>query len=217
MSNTLVAALRARGLTAEKLAEMTGVSERFLESLIEDKFEALPSLPYVRGYLIKIADALGLDGEELFKEYLKDNEMVKRSGKNDRLPENRFKTPRLTGKLLIPIILILAVILYLVLRIPVFGGANGLLLRNLEGEITYSESSVFAVSGRIGDSYKLTLNGERIYPDEEGNFTAQVELKEGFNTLVFGVKKFLGKEKAVTKQIFYERPVDLSVSQNGEE
>jgi transcriptional regulator with XRE-family HTH domain len=217
LSNTLVDALRARGFTVEKLSEITGVSERFLESLIEDKFETLPSLPYIRGYLMKIADALGLDGEELFKEYLKDNEAVKRSGKNDRLPENRFKTPKFTSKVIIPLLIILGVLLYIFLRVPIFEGRDGLLLRDLDEDITYSSEPTFGFSGKIGDSYKLTLNGERIYPDEGGNFTAQIELKSGFNTLVFGAKKFLGKEKTVTKQIFYQTPVEENTIQNGEE
>jgi hypothetical protein len=61
------------------------------------------------------------------------------------------------------------------------------------------------------------LNGERIYPDENGNFSKEIELKEEFNTLVFEAKKFLGKESTVTKQIFYEKPAEENFSQNGEE
>lgn len=203
LSGTLVGALRARGITAGKLSELTGVSERFLESLIEDKFESLPSLPYTRGYLMKIADVLGLDGEELFNEFLRDNAAVKRSGRDDRLPPNRFEKPRFTGKLIVLAFVILGVLLYVFLKVSFFAGRNGLLLRNLSDEITYSNEPVFAISGRIGDSYELTLNGEKIYADGNGDFTAQVELKEGFNTLIFAAKKFLGGEKTVTKQIFY--------------
>lgn len=204
LSSTLVGALRARGLNVEKLSEATGVSERFLESLIEDKLEALPPLPYVRGYLVKIAAALGLDGEELFNEYLRDNGVIKRSGRHDRIPTNRFEVPKLTGKLIIPLLIVLGALLYVALRIPIFTGGNGLLLNNLDEEITFSDEPVFTVRGRVGDSYKLTLGGERIYPDEEGNFTARIELQDGFNTLVFSAKRFLGKERTTTKQVFYQ-------------
>ncbi len=217
LSNTIVGALRERGLTAEKLAETTGISERFLESLIEEKFETLPPLPYVRGYLMKIADVLDLDGEELFREYLEDNKEVKRSGKRDRLPVNRFETPKLRGRLVVPLLIILAVLLYVFLRTPLFGETNGLVLENLEEDITYSDESTFTVSGRISDSYKLTLNGERIYPDEDSNFTVQINLKEGFNTLVFDAKKFLRKEKTITKQVFYKVPTEEENNQDGEE
>ncbi len=203
LSNTLVGALRARGLTVGKLSELTSVSERFLESLIEDKFDSLPSLPYTRGYLMKIADVLNLDGEELFNEFLKDNEAVRRSGRGDRLPGNRFEKPRLTGKIVVLVLVILAVLLYVFLKVSLFAGRDGLFLQNLGDDITYSSEPFFAVSGQVGDSYELTLNGEKIYSDKDGDFTAQIELKEGFNTLVFVTKKFLGREKTVTKQVFY--------------
>lgn len=217
LSNTLVNALRARGLTAGKLSELTGVSERFLESLIEDKFEALPSLPYTRGYLMKIADVLGLDGEELFNEYLKDNEAVKRSGRDDRFPANRFERPRFTGKVVVLSLVVLGVLLYVFLKIFLFTGRDGLLLQNLDENITYSNEPTFTVSGKVDDSYELTLNGEKIYSDKNGDFTAQIELGEGFNTLVFGTKKFLGREKTVTKQVFYKAPAEESINTNGEE
>ena len=217
LSNTIVGALRARGLTAGKLSELSGVSERFLESLIEDKFEALPSLPYTRGYILKIADVLGLDGEELFNEYLKDNEAVKRSGRDDRFPANRFERPKFTGKIVVLSLVILGILLYVFLKVSFFAGRDGLLLQNLGENITYSNEPAFTVSGQVGDSYELTLNGEKIYSDENGDFTAQIELKEGFNTLVFVTKKFLGKEKTATKQVFYKAPVEENVNNNGEE
>jgi transcriptional regulator with XRE-family HTH domain len=203
LSSTLVGALQAKGLTAEKLAEATGVSERFLESLIEDKPESLPPLPYVRGYLMRVADVLSLDGDELFEEYLKGNRAVKRSGKYDRLPENRFKKSKSISRLIIPLLAILGILLYVILRTPLFAGTDGFVIKNLDEGITYADEPVFMVAGELGDSRRLTLNGERVYPDERGNFTARIELEAGFNTLVFNVKKFLGKEKTVTKQIFY--------------
>lgn len=217
LSNTIVAALRARNLTVGKLAEATGVSERFLDSIVEERFDNLPPFPYVRGYLRKVGDALGLDGEELIREYLEGNEAVKRSGKNDRLPENRFEVPKLKNKIIVTGVVVLFVLLYAVFRTPLFGDVSGLTLRNLDDEITYSTTSEFTVSGKIGSAYKLTLNGEKIYPDEKGNFSKEIKLNEGFNTLVFEAKKFLGKESTVTKQIFYQSQAVESSNQNGEE
>lgn len=213
LSNTLINALRKKGLTLQKLAEATGVSERFLESLVEDKFENLPSLPYVRGYLMKVADILDLDGEELWQEYLKDNEAIKRSGKNDRLPENRFVGPKLGGKLLFLIAIVLIFILYIVFKPIIIKDTNGLLLDNLREDITYTDKPFFNISGRIKEGYGLTLNGKRIYPDEDGNFEVQITVQEGFNTLVFGIKKFLGKERKITKQLFYRAPTE-DITQN---
>lgn len=204
MPNAIINALKAKGLTVEKLAQITGVSDRFLESLIEEKFEDLPPSPYVRGYLIKIAGALGLDGEGLWQEYLRDNNLIKRSGKGDQLPTNRFVTSKLSGKLILVSLVVVGFIVYAVLRTPLFSDRLGLELINLPSGTTFTNDTTFNILGKVGSAYKLTLNGERVYPDSNGDFEKTIPLQEGFNTLVFSVKKFLGKERIVTRQIFYQ-------------
>ncbi|MCP6720132.1 MAG: helix-turn-helix domain-containing protein [Patescibacteria group bacterium] len=204
LSSTIINALRVKGFTVEKLAQTTGVSDRFLESLVEEKFENLPPSPYVHGYLVKIAGALGLDGESLWQEYLKDNDVIKRSGKSDQLPRNRFVTSRLRGKAILVGLVILGFIVYVVLRTPLFLNQPGLELMNLSNDTTFTEDANFSILGKVSSAYKLTLNGERVYPDDDGNFEKTIPLQEGFNTLVFSVKKFLGKERLITKQVFYQ-------------
>lgn len=216
LSATIVNALKAKGISVEKLAQVTGISDRFLESLVEENFEALPSSPYVRGYLIRIAGVLGLDGEALWSEYLKDNEAIRSSGKDDHLPRNRFSVPRLMNiKVILAGVLVLGVVLYVVVKVvPLFSSQPGLELLNLESDITVTENSVFTLLGAISPAYKLTLNGERIYPDKNGNFEKAIPLHDGFNTLVFGVKKLLREEQTFSKQIFY-KAVEENISQNG--
>lgn len=204
LPNTIINALKTKGLTVEKLAQITGVSDRFLESLIEEKFEDLPPPPYIRGYLIKIAEVLDLDGEGLWQEYLRDNNLIRRSGKGDQLPANRFVTSKLSGKLILASLVVVIFIVYAVLRTPLFSNRLGLELINLPNDTTFTNDVTFNVLGKVNSAYKLTLNGERIYPDSNGDFEKTIPLQEGFNTLVFNVKKFLGKEQIVTKQIFYQ-------------
>ncbi len=214
LSNAILGALRTKGLTLPKLAETTGISERFLSSFVEGKFENLPAVPYIRGYLMKIAEVLDLDGEQLFRDYLKDNKAIKRSGRHDRLPENRFATGKLNVKLIFLVLIILGILLYILLKIPLVRDVNSLIFYNLNEEITYTNEPNFMVWGRVGRSYKLTLNGERIYPNEDGNFGARIKLQDGWNTLTFSLKKFLGKERTITKQIFYKKEPAQGTIQN---
>ena len=53
---------------------------------------------------------------------------------------------------------------------------------------------------------QLTLNGERLYPDKDGKFEKSIQLQSGFNTLTFSIKKLLGKEYIINKQVFYKQP-----------
>lgn len=81
--------LNNRGINVSKLAELSGVPERYVEALHSGNFERLPAAPYVRGYISKIAAALGLNAEELWSAYSSEY-ILAASGPQDRLPENRF-------------------------------------------------------------------------------------------------------------------------------
>lgn len=207
LADVIITALRDKGINLAKLAELSGISERYLESLIEEKYDTLPSSPYVRGYLLKIAEILGLDGETLWREYLRDDEMIRRSGRRDELPSNRFALPKIPVKIFAIGLLVIFVVIFFTLRLSLFKDRGGLELKNLSLETTIVENSSFTVSGGIDPAYRLSLNGERIYPGEDGEFEKNIILQEGFNTLVFRFKKFLSEEKVVTKQIFYKKKV----------
>ena len=203
-SSILIQAIKARGLTTEKLAALSGVSDRFLESLVEEKFDSLPPEPYVRGYLLKIAEVLGLDGEALWAEYLKDNNLIRRPGKGDELPKNRFAPPKINVKFVLLGILIVALAAFLFLRLPLFSSGKALELTSPREDSTVVNDRKFVLEGRIDSVYALSVNGERIYPDDRDSFKKDVELQAGFNTFIFTFKKALGKEQILTKQIFYQ-------------
>ncbi|MEK7464555.1 MAG: helix-turn-helix domain-containing protein [Patescibacteria group bacterium] len=200
-SSAFLTAIKNKGVSFEKLAQATGISERFLKNLAEDNLEDLPAAPYVHGYLIRIAEALGLNGEKMWIEYQKSNETLKRSGKNDELPKNRFESTKINTKIILILVFVMALVVYFgLLLLP---QANGISLNNLKEDTVFTASPVFNLSGNIDSGYELTVNGERIYPTKDGDFEKDIPLGPGFNTLSFDIKKFLGKKQSFTKQIFY--------------
>ncbi len=206
LSSIILESLRAKGLNFERLSQLSGVSERFLNLLIEGKVEKLPSRPYAHGYILKIAEVLNLEGERLWQEFLKNNESIRRSGKNDQLPKNRFIIPKFNKKILIAGFAIIVISGYILAKAPSFLSKPQLNLENLkENKIVVQEPN-YTVKGRFNTSDRLTLNDEQIYPDKAGRFEKSIELQPGFNTLTFKIKKFLGKEYVITKQIFYQAP-----------
>ena len=60
-----------RGMTVEKLADLSDIPERYLKALEGGDFKNLPPSPYARGYLMKIALILNVDGELLWQIYKK--------------------------------------------------------------------------------------------------------------------------------------------------
>jgi len=217
LSSLILETLRAKNLSVEKLSQMTGVPERFLNLLIEERFEKLPAAPYVRGYLLKIAQALNLEGNRLWGEYLKDNALIRRSGKKDELPPNRFALSVITvNKKIIAFVGVLLILgIFVAIRLPSILGVPELIV-DVEDDVVTS-SSVITLSGTIELKDQLTINGELIYPDSNGAFTKTVTLEPGFNTFVFNAKRFLGKERTAVKQIFYQTSTSSDNSPHGTE
>lgn len=193
-----------KGLTLDKLSQMTGISERSLALILEEQFDKLPPAPYIRGYLLKIAETLNLDGQRLWQEYLKNNSEIRRSGKEDLLPSNRFAIQKVNRKVVAVSAAVLFILVYGISRLPFLFGQPELKITNLTESPTIVQDANFTVHGIINPADELRVNGEAVYPDKDGNFQKNILLQSGFNNIIFQTKKLLGKTYTVTKQIFYQ-------------
>ncbi len=191
--------METKGLDAAKLSLLTDVPQRFIASLVRGDFNDLPSEPYIRGYLFKIAGVLDADPNFLWRSFRQSTE-TRSSGGEDLLPANRFGLRKISSKKVW--IALLAIILL---------GFLGLRLNSILGkptlEVTLPEttaSQIISVTGKVNPDDTLTLNNEVVYPNESGGFEKEVQLESGLNTLEFKVKRRLGRETRVVKQVFYQ-------------
>jgi len=206
ISALLTDAMRAKNMSVEKLSQVTGISDRFLELILEERFNKLPSAPYVHGYLLKIGEVLSIDGDELWK-IIKyhHTQTITQSGEKDMFPKNRFLVKSKNIKVIIGGIILIFFIIFLLFRIPAFLGKPKLELFGIQDGIRVTTSTLF-IHGTINPSDELFINDEQIFANEKGDFEKIFELVPEFNTFHFAVKGLLGKELQETKQIFYEVP-----------
>jgi hypothetical protein len=66
------------------------------------------------------------------------------------------------------------------------------------------EEPFYKIVGEINPNYKLKINQELIDIENNGSFSKTVELKPGFNTIIFKVKSLLKEEKEILKEIYYK-------------
>ncbi len=195
--------LSLRNLNLEKLANLTNIPKNYLAAFCEGDFKKLPPLPYARGYLMKIAEVLRVDGEELWKIYK--NEISSQIKIPDRLPINRF-AGRPFGKKLTAIgIIFIFAIIYLILRADDFLGVPKIEISVPDGEKIAVYEPMIKLSGRVNNFRdKLTVGGEEIFVSEDGRFEKEYWLRPGVNEIEFKVKRFLGKETIIIKEIIYQ-------------
>ncbi len=206
LADLLNEAVGLRNLNVVKLAELTDIPIHYLTALLNNDFSKLPPTPYVRGYLTKLAEVLRVDADLLLKIYKEEAglKMLRTSGPLDKLPSNRFSLKNSSrAKFFIGLVLILAVIFFVLKagsflgspKIKIFSpAADNLIVRNLS----------INLSGEISKKDKLTINGEEVAPEESGYFQKSFSLQPGINTIEFKVKRFLGRETTVIKQIIYQ-------------
>lgn len=98
-----------KDIALETLSEKTRVPLKFLQAMEEDRWDKLPSLVYIQGYLRSYALYLGLSPEKLFTRYK--NEILKKGGLQKEIipppkPPKYKKTFRFVVTLLILLLII---------------------------------------------------------------------------------------------------------------
>ena len=196
-------ALELKNLDHKRLSELTGVPERFLWAIQNMEIDKLPPPPYVRGYIKKISELLHINHDELWELYSRELKQ-RTSGEYDKLPVNRFAIihPSRNKQILIALGVVFA--LYLIMNFGRIRGEPKLEIINPLLSVTTASYQTFVLAGQTERYNKLTINGKEIFINSNGSFSEGYELQPGPNMIEFKAKKLLGKEKTITKQIFYQ-------------
>jgi len=211
----LIDAIEHKGISLAKLSETSRVPERYLEFLIREEYNELPSFPYLHGYIIRLSNALDLNGKLLWEVFKRESE-IKTSGKDDILPKNRFAIqPTNNSKIIISVFLSLIVLIYLVFRFDTLFGKPKISLFEPTQEISTVFSKTFTISGTTDPENKLTINNELLDISQNGFFQKDVLLQEGINNFEIKAKKFLGRESSIKRQILFQK-TDISPDPNPE-
>ncbi len=203
-------AIDIRDLDVKKLSELTDIPVNYLSALSHGEMSKLPATPYVRGYLLKIAETLKIDSELLLRAYKQEISLwpVKTSGPQDKLPFNRYAF-KFFGKKTIFIsgIILFVAIIFLLWRFDnIFGffGTPQIDITNPTADNLIVSVNNIKLSGKVNPNDKLTINNEEILSQANGQFEKDFPLQIGINTIKFKVKRFLGKELIIIRQVIYQ-------------
>lgn len=202
--------LRDKNISIEKLAELSGVSIKYIENMLKGDPEHLPSAPYLRGYFVKLGEVLSFDGEEIWKTWNMNGE-AKRSGSRDRLPENRFARKSMAKYIWLSIVPVLLII-YFATQLPHIFGTPLLYIEYPKANPSASLTDRVVVSGTLTNGKELYINNEMVSVEDSGSWEKGVLLQSGQNNIEIRAKKFLGREIVVEKQIFYEAPATTTAA-----
>ncbi|MEK7612026.1 MAG: helix-turn-helix domain-containing protein [Patescibacteria group bacterium] len=196
----------AKNISHEKLAELSGVSLRHIEAILIGESRKLPPAPYIRGYLLKMANVLNANGDELWSIYEREmkESLIQTSGAADRLPHNRFALKRLNSSVIIGTLIAIVVLAYGAANVDRFLGKPSLVIQNPGSETLVTTANVILITGSIDPKDALVIDGEPQTTDTKGNFSKSYNLDEGLNRITFTARRLLGRETTITRQIIYQ-------------
>jgi cytoskeletal protein RodZ len=203
-------AMERRGLNLESLADLADIPSRYVGAFLDEDFSRLPAAPYIKGYLVKIAEVLKIDPDSVWEIYKKEtsSQEMKTSGAYDKLPINRFAARSPKKAAVWWIIGAVVVIGILAFALRGFFGTPELQVINPSVNNFLAVSPSMKISGKISNSRdKLTVNNEEIFVSEDGFFEKNFSLQPGVNTMEFKVKRFLGEEIKLIRQVVYQPEV----------
>lgn len=208
--------MRQKGASVKKLADMTGIIPRHLAEIAAGNFSALPSAPYVRGYLIRLGEALDFDGEAWWQK-IKTERRVKNSGATDALPENRF-IKKYPTKYIGGGIIVLLVVIYAVIQFPNIIGKPSITINEPDPSQNPFVTNMyqFPIQGNVQNASALSIDGDTITISPTGSWQKEVTLSNGMNQFTITAKKFLGGTTEVTERIVYQPLPESQTTSTGQ-
>ena len=205
LKDILLEKLQESGYTIEQIRRETGISERYINALLEGDHKRIPAAPYARGYLIKLANILDLNSQALWEAYRNEFSM-KSSGANDRLPTNRFALKKVNRSWVFTALLLVFISMYAIANVDRFLGRPHLTIQNPSVETLVTTASTITLIGEIDANNKLMIDGQDIITESNGTFAHPYTLQPGLNRIEFSVKKLLGQEIRVIRTVIYQAP-----------
>ncbi|KUK67292.1 MAG: Uncharacterized protein XD87_0220 [candidate division WS6 bacterium 36_33] len=194
----------------ERVSADTKIQKRFLEYIEENKFEYFDSEVFLTGFIKIYANYLDLDTDKVLALYRRSNpnktprENINK--KEDPKPSKKLKKKAtLEPKLLITILLgifLLTIFTYIGFQIYKFQRPPSLEITSPVPDSIIQTEKVL-VEGKTDSESIIEVNGTAIETNKQGEFTYEVTLKEGLNTITIKARKNNALEKIETINVTY--------------
>lgn len=171
--------------TFDSISLDTKIDKKKLKALEENNFQLFDSPVNAKGFMRIYAQYLNLNPEKILAIYRRDFGEKKERHKIDEVKEKEDEKrsfPWKYASLLIPAIILIATLMYLYSQFASFQNPPDLEILEPENNAVVKEESV-NIKGRTQDDALIKISGAKIPVDENGDFTTNISLKEGSNTI----------------------------------
>lgn len=194
-----------RHVSIADVSRNTGIQIAYLEYLEMGIFEKLPAEVYVRGFLRRYAEYLGVSEESILRQYDRERGMNRSLNQNKKKEQSSFARgafQRIPSAIVTPrrivvtffVCAALAGFSYVYNEYRLFVAEPVLVVMEPLEEVMKINQSFLAVAGKTDPDSRIYINDQAILVDENGSFREQIGLQDGVNTLVVRSVNRFGKE-----------------------
>lgn len=188
------------GLSAERAAEILKLKKEFIVNLESDNYDSLPPDVYTRGALKHYAKLLDLDEEKTMEFYEEQRKLMELERPETSVSSAKKKdkgSPRfvITPEILFALVsfaVLVAIVLYFLSELGNFSKPPRLDVATPVENETVIEEKILIEGVTDGDAV-LEINGQKINPGKEGNFSTEIVLMKGINEIILKADNKFGK------------------------
>jgi len=191
------------GWSQEELANRSHVDVRYIIAFEEYRYYDLPGSLYAKNFLRSIAQAFNVNTEKLLERFLQDEKdfPFKRSITPPQEVSTRvIWTPKKLRAFGI-IAILLAALLYVGIELLGLFRPPHLLIFSPQDNIEITATSV-EVAGKIEKGATITINNAPVDVDDDGNFSTQIDLTPGVNTLTITATQLFVRETTAVRNLY---------------
>ncbi len=198
-----------RCASVAEVSRNTGIQIAYLEYLESGEFEKLPAEVYVRGFLRRYAEYLGISDEPILRQYDRERGMdqsMKNTDQDEQDSMNRGAFQKIPSvvvnptRIAVAIFLVVAssAFLYVYSQYRLFVSEPVLAVVEPMAEVTRTEASSIGVVGKTDPDSRIYINDQPVLVDENGGFREKIDLQKGVNTVtVRSINRFNKEAKKV--------------------
>lgn len=192
---------KKKRISLERAERDLHIKREHLEALEASLWQNLPEPPFVQGFLKTYANYLGLDARHILALYRREFDQSQYPKKPQVFegPKKLLITARKLKNLAI-ILAILVTVAYLTLQYLSILSSPKLEILAPPDDQTVSIPAI-EISGKTEREAVVSINGEFIKVDNDGNFNYQLEIVKGRNVIEIIASKRLSPKTKVTKVV----------------
>ena len=197
-----------KNISLEAVEKQIKIRSKFLIALEDNDWKAMPSLPYIKGFLRNYSLFLGLNPSDTLAIFRRQFTKHESSSLLPNGVSNPLNKPIFTitpQKMVISAVTASLIIFftYLFFQYKAITGPPNLIISTpKEGEVIKSES--ITISGKTDPDAVLSINNQKIATSENGNFNLALKFPPDKHTIIFEAVSKYGKSKIINRTIQVE-------------